>query len=350
MPLKILFPVVKTNTGAHTFILRLVEGLRKYSDFDVEVAEYPIVCEIAPWLMTKKNLGKRYDIVLANSPYAFRFADIAVKLVVVEHHSVFNDDFYANLSFLQRYYNRLIIQNYVKASFNAADHAVAISHFTERNVRKWFPSIPLSMIHCWIEVDQFSMAEQLVQSNCHCDGDKVFEFLCVGSLSARKGAYFLSDLASALGSRFRIKCVSKDATFPFDNVPKNLSLSEALSFDDLIKAYQTSDALISLSSFEGFGYTLVEALSCGKPVVAFDIGPFREVLPANLHAYLAKKNCLEDFARCCRLLAADVKDGKINSMRLRMSVEERFSPEPKVSEYIRLFHELAGDVCEGMCV
>jgi 1,2-diacylglycerol 3-alpha-glucosyltransferase len=342
MPIKILLPVVKTNTGSYSFILRLADGLKKYSDFDVEVVEYLLICEIVPWLMGKNFSKKRYDIILANSPYAFRFRDIADKLIVVELHSIFNNDFYANLSFPQRIYNRLIMQSYVKASFSVADHAVAISHFTDRDVRERFPNIPTSMIHCWVEVDRFSMSQPLAESGR--DSDKVFELLCVGSLSARKGAHLLPGLASALGPGFRIKCVSKDVAFPFSEVPENLVLLSALSFDELIQTYQACDAVISLSSFEGFGYTLVEALSCGKPVAAFDIGPFREVLPENLHAYLARKNDLADFARRCRLLAEDVSGEKIDPKSLRMSAEEKFSAEPRISEYTRLFRGLVEKV------
>ena len=50
-----------------------------------------------------------------------------------------------------------------------------------------------------------------------------------------------------------------------------------LSEGDLQKAYQECSALLYPSLFEGFGYPPLEAMHYGKPVLASNIGPIREV-------------------------------------------------------------------------
>lgn len=59
-----------------------------------------------------------------------------------------------------------------------------------------------------------------------------------------------------------------------------------LSEDDLQKAYQNCYALIYPTLFEGFGYPPVEVMRYGKPVLASNIGPVREVL-ANAPIYFS---------------------------------------------------------------
>ena len=46
----------------------------------------------------------------------------------------------------------------------------------------------------------------------------------------------------------------------------------------MIHVLQRSAVLISVSLYEGFGLSLIEALSCGKPTFAFGGGAVQEVL------------------------------------------------------------------------
>jgi glycosyltransferase involved in cell wall biosynthesis len=48
--------------------------------------------------------------------------------------------------------------------------------------------------------------------------------------------------------------------------------------DELIRFYITSDLLVSASTREGFGFTFLEAMACGKPVVAIRAGSIPEVV------------------------------------------------------------------------
>lgn len=333
--MKILIPVIKTTSGAYSYAIRLAQGLREYSDFEVEVAEYGHITEIIPWLMSKKALSAGYDIVISNSPYAFRFRNIAKKLIVVEHHSIFATDFFHQLSSQQKIYNKILMRSYIRQSMRLADHIVAVSECTARLTRKKFPHQNVSVIHNWVETDRYiPLDPDLKQIQ---DGNRAFELLYVGSLSARKGAKLLPEVAAALGEGFVIKCVSKDIAVPFSARPKNLIMLGSLDDERLVNAYQNTDAVISLSSFEGFGYTLAEALSCGRPIVAFDLEVFREILPTEVICYLARKNDVKDFARCCRFLAEDIKNGKTDCYRLRKFAEGAFSPAERISEYVRLF-------------
>ena len=47
---------------------------------------------------------------------------------------------------------------------------------------------------------------------------------------------------------------------------------------DLISYYKTSNIFLSTSIYEGYGLTIIEALSCGCPVISSDVGIAREII------------------------------------------------------------------------
>ena len=58
----------------------------------------------------------------------------------------------------------------------------------------------------------------------------------------------------------------------------NVTLTGAVTDDELAAIYTGAHALVFPSDDEGFGLPPVEALACGTPVAAFDVPALREVL------------------------------------------------------------------------
>ena len=59
---------------------------------------------------------------------------------------------------------------------------------------------------------------------------------------------------------------------------KNVTLTGAVTDDELAAIYTGAHALVSPSDDEGFGLPAIEALACGTPVAACDVPALREVL------------------------------------------------------------------------
>lgn len=61
----------------------------------------------------------------------------------------------------------------------------------------------------------------------------------------------------------------------------SLGLSASVIFepwcDDLVSYYKTADLFLLTSSYEGYGRTVAEAIACGLPVIATDVGSAREL-------------------------------------------------------------------------
>jgi glycosyltransferase involved in cell wall biosynthesis len=92
-----------------------------------------------------------------------------------------------------------------------------------------------------------------------------------------------------------------------------------LSEKELIDEYQKCDALLFPSRFEGFGYVALEAMSCGKPVVATDSSSIPEVVENGVSGLLCPIDDIEAFVNACSQLEENkelcVKTGEEGSLQ-----------------------------------
>ena len=94
------------------------------------------------------------------------------------------------------------------------------------------------------------------------------------------------------------------------------------------------------SRFEGFGYVALEAMACGKPVVATNSTSIPEVVDNGTTGILCPTDDIESFVAACRKLAADRGlCGRMGEAGRKRAVEE-FSEEVIVSQYIDLYRSL----------
>ena len=85
---------------------------------------------------------------------------------------------------------------------------------------------------------------------------------------------------------------------------------------------------------EPFGLSVVEAMTCGTPVVAYPLGSMPEVVDEGITGYLAP-DATEAAARLDDAL-------KLDRAQVRARALERFSSERMVDDYLRLYHRMVG--------
>jgi glycosyltransferase involved in cell wall biosynthesis len=120
--------------------------------------------------------------------------------------------------------------------------------------------------------------------------------LSVGSIFNRRHVPELIDAFSALSRRYadaRLELVGDNRTHPHIDIDEQIRRSPAatrirwrayVSDDELSSLYQEAAACAFLSEYEGFGFTPLEALSAGAPIVVLDTEVAREVYgPAALY-------------------------------------------------------------------
>jgi glycosyltransferase involved in cell wall biosynthesis len=82
-------------------------------------------------------------------------------------------------------------------------------------------------------------------------------------------------LVTSCGGDYRVKLLGKVASL---GIADRVEFCDYLTRERLIKLYQGCSALLYPSKWEGFGIPPLEALACGRPVIASDIPVHREVL------------------------------------------------------------------------
>jgi len=109
---------------------------------------------------------------------------------------------------------------------------------------------------------------------------------------------------------------------------------------DMAEVLRQSTMLVHTSWQESFGMALVEAMSCGVPVIAHDLGGMREVVADGVTGYLVKPGDIDTLAaRMDELLGNPGLRAQMGAAGYRM-VRERFDIASRLDAYMELYGEI----------
>ena len=148
------------------------------------------------------------------------------------------------------------------------------------------------------------------------------------------------DVAAAAGMPLMIAGIVQDQAY-FDELVRPRLDGECVSFVGAVGRSERSeflggaDALLHLIGFdEPFGYSVVEAMACGTPVIAVARGSMRELIEEGVTGFLVTD---VDGA-----VAAVGGLPRSTGLRIRATAVERFGVGRMVDEYIAAYDEIVG--------
>jgi glycosyltransferase involved in cell wall biosynthesis len=114
--------------------------------------------------------------------------------------------------------------------------------------------------------------------------------------------------------------------------------------DDEQKAvmYAAADVVVQPSRAENQSLVILEAMSCGMPVVAFDTGGMGEIVRAGPGGILAEPESVEQFSQGIATILEHKSVARELGAGGRQSVIDNFSLDLHCDRYIRLFEEMIG--------
>lgn len=118
--------------------------------------------------------------------------------------------------------------------------------------------------------------------------------------------------------------------------PAVLSLPFLRSEEEMAWAYAALDALLHTAPAETFCLVAAEALACGRPVLAFDVGPLPEVVRHGVDGLLAPAGDAEALAENAARLAADPDLARSMGLAARAGAG-RFGREAQALAYENLY-------------
>lgn len=126
---------------------------------------------------------------------------------------------------------------------------------------------------------------------------------------------------------------------------RGLGLEERVRFmgptDRPELAYNRAEVVVQPSLSEGFPFTVIEAMACGKPVVATDVGGVREAIGGA--GIVVPPRAPKDLAKAVTTILADDFLRRELGRKARERVLELFTYERFIEEYRRVYLEMVSE-------
>jgi glycosyltransferase involved in cell wall biosynthesis len=282
---------------------------------------------------------ERVKTIILNLSADLKVAGLAAKLAGVEH-IIYRRGSAIPIS--DGLLNRFLFRNVVTRIIANSEETMRTINMNNPNL---FRQDRISVIYNGINIKKYDD-----QKYSSLFGRKNGEVVIgnAGRLVKQKGQKYLIDLAVFLREKdvnFKIVIAGegklKDELTDYAKARGVENYIEFLGFVENIKAFMMSIDIFCLTSlWEGFGYVIVEALACKKPVVAFNISSNPEIIEHEKDGYLVENMDVKTMADRIELLASDDKLRRQFGQRGRQNVENIFDIDRTLEQVETLINSL----------
>lgn len=184
------------------------------------------------------------------------------------------------------------IREFTEKILQSADHVIAVGEELAATIETTFhvENDKISVMSMGIDRTVFNKAEDKKQhaKELGMDPDKT-NFLFVGNIIREKGVTELvrafNKVTESLPQKAALYCVGSTKDSNFTSKVKELARDntsihfiEPLPQQELARYFQAADVFVLPSYIEGLGLVALEAMSCGTPVIASDVGGLHYML------------------------------------------------------------------------
>jgi glycosyltransferase involved in cell wall biosynthesis len=215
--------------------------------------------------------------------------------------------------------------------FRKAKKIFSISKLVESEAKKhYFLTNKFELVYWGVDLKKFFPLNK--------KGDFV---LFVGRLSERKGLSVLLNAFKNLNEKLLIVGDGDLKQWIKKFIKKNglnerIKLIEWLAHDKIIELYQQCNLLILPSNYDGFGLVGLEAMACGKPVIASTATGISEIIENGFNGFIFRKGNSIDLKEKIELILNDSFLMKKLSKNARKTAE-KFSWANTAKNYERVF-------------
>tara|TARA_B100000315_G_scaffold212472_1_gene209859 strand:- start:2068 stop:3189 length:1122 start_codon:yes stop_codon:yes gene_type:complete len=245
---------------------------------------------------------------------------------------------------------RIYMRCMIKAITKRADLIIAVSASTKSDLVNILnvPEEKIRVVHSAVNEKYYKLEHKNSSIKKKYNINKNY-FLFVGDLLPRKNISKLFEAFSLLPERikneYQIVIVGgrKYSFKRIENTLKENNLTSSVIFtgyineEDILLLYNSADIFVFPSFYEGFGFPILEAMSCGVPVITSNVSSMPEI--AGDAAILIDPNDSEELAGAISTLVddADLRQKKIEAGFKRANL---FSLKKMTEKTVNIYKEL----------
>ena len=143
-----------------------------------------------------------------------------------------------------------------------------------------------------------------------------------------KGMNYLDEAVKQLEAEDRVELIALGRDIPYiDNV------------EEMVELYNSVDAFVLPSLSENLPNTIMEAMACGVPCVAFDVGGIPEMIDHKENGFLARYKNVEDLAEGIRYVLNPENHERL-SKAAREKVMQQYSEKSVAQKYVAVYEQI----------
>jgi len=247
-----------------------------------------------------------------------------------------------------------------KYIYNKLDiHVVTPSSWLAEASRKstLFANFPVIVIPNPIDVDLFSPGDRKQAADIlQLATEK--KYLLFGAMNAvkdtNKGFHYLIQTLqyfelNYLNSGIELLIVGAEQPLEELNLKISVKYLGVINSDEkMTLIYKIADVMVVPSLSENLSNAIMESLSCGTPVVAFNIGGNGDMIDHKLNGYLAKPFKVNDLAKGINWCLENNREMNL-SKKARLKVEGNYKEENIASKYANLYSQVIENSTIKIC-
>jgi len=212
-----------------------------------------------------------------------------------------------------------------------ADHLITVGENIKQELMRWeVPYEKITVIPSGVDTDMFKpsapnddyLFEKYNVKNPYC--------LFVGRLTPRKGVKYLLQALKEVDIQCAIVGDGPQRDYLM-SLSKNIGIQNRVFFTgfvplkDLIALYSSASFFALPSLAEGLPLAILEAMSCGLPVIATNVGGIPDTIIDEYNGFLIETEDVQRLSHVIELLAEDSKLCQEMGKNARQIIESRFS-------------------------
>jgi len=174
---------------------------------------------------------------------------------------------------------------------------------------------------------------------------KLVLFAAANINDKRKGLKYLLEALQIYSTENQIANIEivtfgKSDSETFEHLPYKVHhLGMLFDIKDIVNAYNVADVFVLPSLEDNLPNTVMEALACGTPVLAFNTGGIPEMVEHKVNGYLAEYKSAEDLKNGLNFILNHSQKEILRENALK-KVQNEFTEAIVAQKYIDLYHGL----------